>query len=266
MVQMRTSNGRYGDELFGHERSGERDRLNALTHTYDEITFARLDALQIRSDSRCLDIGAGTGTVAVSLADRATSGHVIALDRSTAFLDPNARENLEVVEADITTAEFPSGSFDVIHARMVFMHIPEREEVIRRAMTWLAPGGWLVLSEAIDPLSSTSPNTLYSRLFAAVWDAMHRSMGTDVNCARNYPAMLAEHGFVHIGTDVHVPHVRGGSPMAEFYRVGGSQMRESIIAAGRLDNKEFDTGMALFDDPTFIDFAMGMISVWGQRG
>ncbi|MGO4200589.1 trans-aconitate 2-methyltransferase [Rhodococcus sp. TAF43] len=266
MVDTSTLNGRYGDEVFAHERSDERDRLDALTRSLDEISFARLDTLPIRPDSRCLDIGAGTGTVAASLADRAASGHVIALDRSIALLDPNARENLEVVEADITTAEFPPGSFDVIHARLVLQHLSDREEVIGRAVSWLAPGGWILLSEGIDPFSATSPNDLYSRLMAGFVDALYRTMGTDMNCARSYPAVLAEHGIVNIGIDAHVPPVSGGSPTAEFFRLSCGQLREVIVSAGHLDNDEFDAAMALLDDPTFVDLATGMMSVWGQRG
>ena len=265
-VDSNTLNGRYGDEVFAHERSDERDRLDALTRSLDEITFARLDALPIRPDSRCLDIGAGTGTVSVSLADRAASGHVIALDRSTALLDPHARENLEVMEADITTVEFPPGSFDVIHARLVLQHLPERAEVIRRAVSWLAPGGWILLGEGVDPLSATSPHSLYRRLMAGFVDALHRSMGTDMTCGRTYPAVLAEHGMVNIGMDVHVPQVSGGSPTADFFRLSCGQLREVIVATGHLDDDEFDAAMALLDDPAFIDLATGMISVWGQRG
>ena len=266
MVDTGTFNGRYGDEIFGHEHRDERDRLHALTRVFDAITFARLDALPIGLDARCLDIGAGTGTVAVSLADRAPAGRVIALDRSTALLDPNARENLEVLEADITTVEFPPGSFDVIHARAILMHLPAREEILRRALSWLAPGGSILLSEGIDTLSSTSPNALCRKMFAGMWDSLYREIGTDGSCARNYPAVLASHGIVNIGTDVHVPQLRGGSPLAEFWRRTFGEVRESIIAAGHLDDDEFDAGMALFDDPTFIDLALGLISVWGQRG
>ena len=51
---------------------------------------------------------------------------------------------LRLSQADLRELDFAEGSFDLIHARTLLMHLPEREEIIARAASWLAPGGWLL--------------------------------------------------------------------------------------------------------------------------
>jgi trans-aconitate methyltransferase len=48
---------------------------------------------------------------------------------------------------DVTTGEFPESSFDLVHVRAVFMHITGRMAALRRMVSWLAPGGWLLVEE-----------------------------------------------------------------------------------------------------------------------
>ncbi len=48
--------------------------------------------------------------------------------------------------------DLPTAQFDLIHARLVLIHIPAREAVLERLVTALRPGGWLVI-EDFDVLS-----------------------------------------------------------------------------------------------------------------
>ncbi|HZM84459.1 MAG TPA: class I SAM-dependent methyltransferase [Candidatus Limnocylindrales bacterium] len=38
-------------------------------------------------------------------------------------------------------------AFDVIHARAVLTHLPERDEVLARLVAALRPGGWLLIED-----------------------------------------------------------------------------------------------------------------------
>src|SRR4029078_2070603 len=55
--------------------------------------------------------------------------------------------SFEIRQHDITTEPVPDGPWDLIHARLVLLHLPEREEVLRHLVAALAPGGALVLEE-----------------------------------------------------------------------------------------------------------------------
>ena len=58
----------------------------------DDHTFATLGALEISPEWRCLEIGAGAGSVARWLADRVPQGEVVATDLNIAYLPPGHRE------------------------------------------------------------------------------------------------------------------------------------------------------------------------------
>src|ERR1700738_993488 len=71
---------RYGDQIFNHTTETEDERLGALTAELDTVSFQRLRSMSPRPNWRCLELGAGTGTVARWLADRCPDGTVTATD------------------------------------------------------------------------------------------------------------------------------------------------------------------------------------------
>src|SRR5581483_8830275 len=79
----------------------ERARLDSLTAMYDSGTLAVCEQLGLAPGWRCLDVGAGTGSLALALAERvAPTGHVVALDIDTRFLETLATPGLEPVTLD----------------------------------------------------------------------------------------------------------------------------------------------------------------------
>ena len=57
---------------------------------------------------------------------------------------------VEVRRHDIARDDPPPGVFDLIHARLVLIWIPQRDEALRRMAGALRPGGWLLI-EDFDP-------------------------------------------------------------------------------------------------------------------
>src|SRR5262249_59216372 len=74
-------------------------------------------------------------------------GRVLAIDLDTRFLSYLSEPRLQVRQADIVSEELPEGAFDLIHARLLLPHLPEREAVVRKLMRSLKRGGWLLLEE-----------------------------------------------------------------------------------------------------------------------
>ena len=89
----------------------------------------------------------GAESIAIGSANAWARGHVVATDIDTRFLETLKRPNLEVCRHDITRDPLPEEAFDLIHARMVLIHLPERDLVLRRLAAALKPGGWLVCEE-----------------------------------------------------------------------------------------------------------------------
>src|SRR6516164_7895571 len=78
----------------------ERQRLALLTQFADAITTRRLTELGVGPGWRCLDVGAGDGSVARWLAGRVgPRGRVVATDLNPRFLAGHGLPNLEVRRA-----------------------------------------------------------------------------------------------------------------------------------------------------------------------
>lgn len=66
---------------FENARAVQRDRLRLLAALLDDGTFRLLERLGVRPGWRCLEVGAGSGSVAAWLCDRtAPGGSVLATD------------------------------------------------------------------------------------------------------------------------------------------------------------------------------------------
>ena len=104
--------------------------------------------LGVGQESRCLEVGGGRGSVAAWLCEQVgPTGKVLATDIDTRFLEQLRQRNFEAQAHDITIDSLPDGQFDLVHARWLLHHLPRPELAIRRMVSALRPGGWLLLEE-----------------------------------------------------------------------------------------------------------------------
>jgi 2-polyprenyl-3-methyl-5-hydroxy-6-metoxy-1,4-benzoquinol methylase len=98
---------------------------------------------------RCLEVGAGGGSVADWMADRMKpTGMGVATDIDTRFLDSIQMSNAEIRRHDIATDTLPERTFDLVHARLVLSHVPARDTALARLAASLKHGGWLVIEDS----------------------------------------------------------------------------------------------------------------------
>ncbi len=122
-------------------------RMDILARLFDSTTRRVLDGVGVAAGWRCLEIGGGGGSVARWLAERVGArGHVLCTDLDTRIIEQGraaAPANLEVMRHDIANDPLPTGAFDLIHARLVFLHVIERERALQSVVEALKPGaGW----------------------------------------------------------------------------------------------------------------------------
>src|SRR4029077_16621494 len=111
-------------------------RFDALSALYDQATIQHLENSGVGPGWRCLEVGGGRGSIAAWLATRVgPTGHVLVTDLDPRFLDASKFPNLEVRRHNIVSDSLPEATFDLIHARLVLMHLPEREKVLERLVT-----------------------------------------------------------------------------------------------------------------------------------
>ncbi|WP_406109757.1 methyltransferase domain-containing protein [Streptomyces sp. NBC_01003] len=256
---------RYGEAVFRPEQAGEAERIDFGALAYDDITMARLRALGVGPGWHCLDVGAGTGTVSRRLLDEAGVARVLAVDRDTRFLSARLVPGLDVLEADVTASDFVPGRFRLVHARFVLMHLPERERLITALAELVAPGGVLVLSDAVDLTSDRTPDTPYTVMMRAMWQGLRTTIGTDVSWVPSYPQLLREAGLVSVAAEIHVPPLLPASPISRFWADTWERSTAAMLTTGLIDDAAVDAAVRYLDSDECAALSAGMLTAWGWK-
>lgn len=128
---------------------------NRRSPTYDESEWHRricqhlLEYSHIRSGQRILDIGTGTGHLAIAAAEIVGDrGQVVGVDIASEMLEQARAKvealgirNIEFQLADAELLSFPTNSFDRILSANMFPLIEHKEATLRLWYGFLKPGG-----------------------------------------------------------------------------------------------------------------------------
>ncbi|MFG2039766.1 class I SAM-dependent methyltransferase [Dactylosporangium sp. NPDC048998] len=241
----------------------EHERLALLESVFDPFSRAGLDRLGVGAGWRCLEVGAGRGSIAFELARRAGAANVTATDLSTRLLGPLAESGVQVLRHDVLRDAAP-GEFDLIHCRFVVDHLPDRRRALERMAGWLRPGGWLLV-EAGSTAPALSSSPVVGRAMAAANAVLARRLGTDPAWARSLPLPLEAAGLAGCTAHAEAPPVRGGSPLARWLRDTLRLVDDAVLADGDLTRADLDRAAATYDDPSFIDYTWLTVAAWGRR-
>ncbi|MER5197458.1 class I SAM-dependent methyltransferase [Streptomyces sp. NPDC002755] len=257
--------GRYGEAVFRPEQAGEGERIDFGALAYDDITMTRLRALGVGPGWHCVDVGAGTGTVSRRLLEEAGVASVLAVDRDVRFLGARPVPGLDVLEADISAPDAVPGRFPLVHARFVLMHLAEHDRLITELAGLVAPGGVLVLSDAIDLTSDRAPDTPYSAVMRAMWKGLRATIGTDVSWVPSYPQLLRGAGLDSVAAEIHVPPLLPDSPISRFWADTWQRSRAAMLATGLVDDAAVDEAVRYLDSDECAALSAGMLTVWGWK-
>ncbi|KAM5543811.1 hypothetical protein V8D89_002428 [Ganoderma adspersum] len=131
------------------EETTRLDDLNIAIKQFfsGKLSFAPLEDLQ---PTAILEIGSGSGAWTIQAAKAFPRARVVAIDQNPIPPRP-LPSNVEFHKLDITeTFPFEDEAFDIVHARLVLMHVPGAEDVLRRAVRLLKPGGWIIVEDPDD--------------------------------------------------------------------------------------------------------------------
>ncbi|MDQ3946964.1 MAG: methyltransferase domain-containing protein [Actinomycetota bacterium] len=246
--------------------TGERDRMVLAESLLDPVTIRQLESIGVRAGMRCLEVGAGAGSVARWLATRVgPGGQVVATDIDTRFLDPGA--GYEIRHHDIVSDPPLPAGFDVAHARLVLQHVPDKDRAVANLAAAVVPGGWLLVEE-LDFTTSGAAGPLGARSFARVERAMHQVLaagGFDPAFGRRLPSRFRAAGLVDVEGRGGLSVVRGGSPYAVWYGQSIEALRPRLRASGLVSEEEVTRACGLLDDPGFELVTPVLISTRGRR-
>jgi SAM-dependent methyltransferase len=249
--------------LFENAWEHARRRLTLLEQCFDAGSIRWLRRVGIQPGWRCLDAGAGAGSIARWLCSQVgPDGRVLAVDLDTRLLDQLDEPNLDVQRTDLRTDTLPRHSFDLVHARAVLMHIPERQHILDQLVASLRPGGVLLLEEADQfPLAA-----LGTGLYAEVWEAFINSAaraGLAKDWARHLPSELHRRGLRDIWADCEIPLYEGGSTHSEFWRLSLAQARDLVVAEG-ISPQRIDEWDSLLAEPGRWFPSVAMVAACGR--
>jgi SAM-dependent methyltransferase len=251
--------------VLSKDFAGEHERLLLLEGHVDPLSIEAIKAAGVARGARCLEIGAGAGSIARWFAEQVGDpGLVTAIDLDIRLLEPLADEGIKVVRHDVLVDDFPPGSFDVVHARAVLEHIPAREVVLDRVAPWLAPNGALVLVDCASYPVYSSHHEAFGKAMRAWVDIIGRT-GTDYDWTRTFPEPLQRHGYRDVGVAAIAPVFQGGTPIARFWSLTLETLRSRIVDARLLSDREINDAQALLANPDFWDFGAGWVAAWGRR-
>jgi len=260
--------------LLDNRQTEAGQRFDALSTLFDPSTFRHLTAVGLAPGWRVWEVGAGGPTVASWLAGHVgPHGRVLATDIDTGWLDgeptsgPSSGPSYEVLRHDVGLDPPPAGPFDLVHARLVLVHVPHRDAALAAMASVLRPGGWLVLEEA-DPalqplvcLDETGPAEALANRLKTGFRHLMTQRGVDLAYGRTLPRHLRATGLVDVGADAYFPIT--GPACRELERATVEQIRGLLVDGGIATPEEIDRHLANVPE---LDLATSpMISAWGRR-
>jgi 2-polyprenyl-3-methyl-5-hydroxy-6-metoxy-1,4-benzoquinol methylase len=259
---------RYGERVLSGTWTQERQRLAAMAQVCDPVTVTTLQRLGVTAGWRCLELGGGGGSIAEWLALRVGgtgAGHVLATDVDVRFLDELDVPHLTVLRHDVVTDPLPAASFDLIHARFLLEHLPEREQVLDRIAGWLAPGGVLLVESIASFPVASAPQPEFRAAMQAVTAVLAATIGTDAHWARGFPEPLRRAGLTEVGASMQLPPTGAGNASARCWALTLAQLRPRILDLGLATPDILDRVDALLADEQFLGFGFATALGWGRR-
>ncbi|HKL37613.1 MAG TPA: ubiquinone/menaquinone biosynthesis methyltransferase [Bacteroidales bacterium] len=140
------------------------DFLNRLlTLRLDEVWRKKaVDRILQASPRHVMDLGTGTGDMAMRIARKSPEVEVVGYDFSPTMLEVARRKaermgtkNVSFVEGDAASMPFEDASFDVVGISFAFRNItfrnPHTKEYLKETLRCLKPGGKFVIVESSQP-------------------------------------------------------------------------------------------------------------------
>jgi SAM-dependent methyltransferase len=255
----------------GRPAEAEGERLGRLAEAVDPVTARRLTGLGVGPGWECLDVGAGSGGVALWLAGRvAPGGRVVAADVDTRQLEGLGSPSLEVRLLDVGRDAPEPCRYDLVHCRMLLQHLADPAGALGRMAAAVRPGGWLLVEESDwGSLQAADPGHPLSAVFDRGVRSVLAGLGSggvlDPWFGRRVRVLVEGLGLADVGDDGVTRVGRGGDAGAGFIRMSLEVVRPGLIAAGAASGPDLDgVGLAL-GDPTFRFVDMTLFGAWGRR-
>jgi SAM-dependent methyltransferase len=245
-------------------------RFQALAELFDPSTFRHLSDVGLAEGWRCWEVGAGGPSVVRWLAGRVgPRGRVLATDIDVSWAREAAGASVEVRRHDVARDPAPEQAFDLVHARLVLVHVPDRDAALRNMAGALRPGGWLVIEDAdpgLQPLSCPDvqgPAQELANRLRTGFRTLMAQRGVDLEYGRKLPRLLRGAGLVDVAADAYFPLAHPACLRLEAATI--RLIRDGLVSHGIATAEEIERHLANVAAGR-LDLAQPpMITAWGRR-
>lgn len=255
--------------LLDNQQAQAGQRFDALEALFNPSTFRRAQSLGLGPGWQVWEVGAGGPSVPKWLAEQVgPTGKVVATDIDTSWIEGDPKR-YRVERHDVGKEPAPEGPFDLVHARLVLVHVKERLQALTTMVGALRPGGWLFVEEAdpdLQPLvciDECGPEQELANKLKRSFRVLLAERGVDLAYGRTLPRLLREAGLVEVQADAYFPV--GGRSCNELERATVEQVRARLLAAGLATNDEIERHLAAVASGRLDLATSPMISAWGRR-
>jgi len=255
--------------LFDNASSDAATRFAGLEAALDSTTFRHLRDRGVSSGWMCLEVGAGGGSIVRWLAKQVgPSGAVVATDLNLNWVAGTLGMNVELRVHDIVRDPVENGSYDLVHARLVLLHLSQRNAVIEKLISALKPGAWLVLEEFthVFPGPIPDPQTEEEHRVNRVYEGVRQLLSRRGADTQAYPRSLVRRfhscGLTEVGAEGTVVFCRPA--VGEVIRANIQQVSNQLVGAG-VSSEDIAAALRTINDAQHLLALPMLISAWGRK-
>ena len=260
-----------GGYLLDNREAAAGARFTAFTALFDPSTFRHIDSLGIATGWRCWEVGAGGTSVVRFLGERVgADGFVLATDIDISWASAVAAiDGVSVRRHDVAKDPVPEGGFDLVHARLVLVHVEDRAAALANMVAAVRPGGWIFVEDAdpqLQPLSCLEvlgPEQELANKLRSGFRALMADRGVDLAYGRTLPRRLREAGLVDVGCDAAFPISLPACADLEVATI--ALIKEQLLAHGVATEEEIARHLANVAAGVLDLTQPPMVAAWGRR-
>ncbi|HEY7061041.1 MAG TPA: methyltransferase domain-containing protein [Chloroflexota bacterium] len=255
----------------------ERDRLIRQAAVLAPEASVLLDQLGIQPGWHVIDVGCGPVGILDLLAERVGPEGVVVgvepqphlLQVARSVLAERQLSHVQLVAGDTGTHGLPQETFDLAHARLLLVVVPNPVEVLAQIVALVRPGGMVAVQE-VDHISwcCEPPHPAWDRLLVA-WRAQYCEGGRDVYIGRRLPGLLRAAGLEDVDIRAFTQVYRSGDDRQTQLLTFVETARERILTSGLLGESELvnlcTALRAHLADTATIVIAELVFQAWGRK-
>jgi SAM-dependent methyltransferase len=256
---------------------GESARLQRQADELAAHSAALLDKVRLRPGQSAIDLGCGPRGILDLLAERVSpGGRVVGLDADPAhtamaadFAAERRLSGVEIMTADAMSTGLPSGSFDLVHARTLFINLPEPAGLAAEMARLARPGGWVA---AMEPDTEYSlcypPHPAFDRL-CEIFRVVFSRNGADIAIGRRVPELFRQAGLADVEVEARVQMFPPGNSRRTVRLDLVRAMRPMVLEMGVATEAELDELDAALrphlTHPDTITMSGLLFLTWGRK-